>query len=99
MTGPLSTNLYNDQYKTAMKGAVLYMFWIVVHQGATYIYANYCVPTTFYGFFTTPFMSNMPHCVASRWVINNGAKVIDNMWTVVGLLLISSIFIMPKFAA
>jgi hypothetical protein len=39
----------------------------------------------------SPFVAPMPHCVALRWVIYNGGKMIEVMWIVLGKWLIEQL--------
>jgi hypothetical protein len=39
----------------------------------------------------SPFLTATPHCQGLRWVIYNGANIINNMWIVVGTWLCANI--------
>jgi len=37
-----------------------------------------------YGFMISPFLSQLPHCIAFRWIIYHGGKMIEIMWILIG---------------
>jgi len=49
------------------------------------------VPTTFVGLLMSPFLTATPHCQGLRWVIYNGANIINNMWLVIGTWICANI--------
>ncbi len=61
-----------------------YLVWITLHYACSHLYVEYCVPKGIIGFLYSPFMTPMPHCVAMRWVVYNGGKVIEVMWFMAG---------------
>ena len=61
-----------------------YMMWITLHYAAVHLYPMYCAPFTITGFVLSPFMVAAPHCVAMRWLISEGSKVIVTMWVSIG---------------
>lgn len=61
-----------------------YLMWITLHYSAIHLYPIYCAPLTITGFIFSPFMVSAPHCVAMRWLVNEGANVIITMWVAVG---------------
>lgn len=86
----------NPQIKIFIQTANMYILWIIFHYAASHIYASHCTPKTIFGFFMSPFLINMPQCVATRWFITKGAAIIDNMWVVIGLWVIPKILIAPE---
>ena len=64
--------------------AMTYLVWISLHYACSHLYVEYCVPKGVIGFLYSPFMTPMPHCVAMRWVVYNGGKVIEVMWFMAG---------------
>jgi hypothetical protein len=73
-------------YKTIkffIKISGVYILWIILHFCASYLYTKLCVPTTFIGLLMSPFLTTTPHCQGLRWVIYNGANIINNMWLVI----------------
>lgn len=62
----------------------IYLLWILLHFGATQMYVIYCVPNTWFGFLTSPFLTTTPHCQGLRWIIYNGGNQITNMWLSIG---------------
>jgi hypothetical protein len=74
----------------------VYILWILLHYFASHLYIFYCVPNTYIGFFMSPFMTMTPHCQGLRWIIHNGANIIDNMWIILGTWLCTNIFIIGR---
>jgi hypothetical protein len=70
----------------------VYFGWIALHYSASHLYVKLCVPDTLYGFLMSPFMTATPHCQGLRWIVTNGASMINNMWIVLGGWLCSTIF-------
>lgn len=62
----------------------IYLLWIILHFGATQFYVEYCVPKTWFGLLSSPFLTNTPHCQGLRWLIYNGGNQINNMWISIG---------------
>jgi hypothetical protein len=71
----------------------IYILWVFLHYIASHLYINFCVPKTMYGFILSPFMIPTPHCQGLRWIVYNGANIINNMWIVLGSWLCSTIVI------
>jgi len=63
----------------------VYILWIVIHYISVQLYVKYCVPSSIWGFITSPIVVSSPHCKAMRWVLHTGASTIDNMWNTVGV--------------
>jgi hypothetical protein len=63
----------------------VYILWIVIHYISVQLYVKYCVPSSIWGFITSPIMVSSPHCKATRWVLHTGANTIDNMWNTIGV--------------
>jgi len=62
----------------------IYFVWILLHYFASHLYIRFCVPGSLIGLIVSPFLTTTPHCQALRWVIYNGANMINNMWIIVG---------------
>jgi len=75
--------------KFLMKISGVYLFWILLHYGASHLYIQFCVPSNFFGFLISPFMTASPHCQGLRWIIYTGANTINNMWVILGTWLCS----------
>lgn len=74
----------------------VYLLWIFLHFCASYLYTKLCVPTTLLGLLMSPFLTATPHCQGLRWVIYNGANIINNMWIVIGTWLCANIMSLNK---
>ena len=77
--------------KIVIRISGVYLLWIFLHFCASYLYTKLCVPTTLLGLLMSPFLTATPHCQGLRWVIYNGANIINNMWIVVGTWLCANI--------
>jgi len=75
--------------KFMIKISGVYLFWIGLHYGASHLYIHFCVPSNFFGFLISPFMTASPHCQGLRWIIYTGANTINNMWVILGTWLCS----------
>lgn len=75
------------------KVSSVYILWILLHYFASHLYIYYCVPNTYIGFLLSPFMTMAPHCKGLRWIVYNGADVIDNMWIILGTWICTNILI------
>lgn len=62
----------------------IYFVWTMLHFFASHLYIKFCVPFSFIGFVLSPFMTATPHCQGLRWLIVNGANMINNMWVIIG---------------
>jgi len=62
----------------------IYFVWILLHYFASHLYIRFCVPGSLMGLIVSPFLTTTPHCQALRWVIYNGANMINNMWIILG---------------
>jgi hypothetical protein len=62
----------------------IYFLWILLHFGATHLYVEYCVPKSWFGLLTSPFLTSTPQCQGLRWIIYNGGNQINNMWSSIG---------------
>ena len=63
----------------------VYILWIVIHYISVQLYIKHCVPSTMWGFITSPILVSSPHCKAMRWMLHTGATIIDNMWNTIGV--------------
>lgn len=75
-----------------------YLMWITLHYAAVHFYPTYCAPFTVTGFILSPFMVSAPHCVAMRWLITEGSKVIVTMWVSIGAYAIHHMLRRPNNA-
>lgn len=75
-----------------------YLMWITLHYAAVHLYPTYCAPFTITGFVLSPFMVAAPHCVAMRWLITEGSKVIVTMWVSIGAYAIHHMLRRPNNA-
>ena len=62
----------------------IYFVWTMLHFFASHLYIKLCVPFSFIGLVVSPFMTATPHCQGLRWLIINGANMINNMWIIIG---------------
>jgi hypothetical protein len=69
----------------------IYLLWIFLHYFASHLYVKLCVPNTIIGFIMSTIMTATPHCQGLRWLIYNGANVINNMWVICGTYICSNI--------
>ena len=72
----------------------IYLMWITAHYISSHLYIKFCVPDTLIGFLISPFMTATPHCQGLRWIIYNGASMVNNMWIAFGTWVCSTIFIL-----
>ena len=63
----------------------IYILWIFIHYISVQLYVTHCVPSSLWGFMSSPILVSSPHCKAARWIIHNGANTIDNMWNTIGV--------------
>lgn len=75
--------------KFFIKISGVYLLWILLHFAASHMYIKFCVPSSFFGFIISPFMTASPHCQGLRWIIYTGANTINNMWVILGTWLCS----------
>jgi hypothetical protein len=68
-----------------------YVMWIILHYAAIYLYPEFCAPYTILGFILSPFMISAPHCIAMRWIINEGSNIIMAMWIAIGGVIINKV--------
>jgi hypothetical protein len=76
----------------------IYLLWILLHYTAAQLYIKFCVPCDIYGFIISPFLVSTPHCQGLRWIIYNGAIMINNMWFVIGTWICSHLLIVTNQA-
>lgn len=74
----------------------IYLMWIFLHYIASHLYVRWCVPSSIVGFLLSPFMTVTPHCQGLRWIILNGANMINNMWIILGTWLMTNVFIVMR---
>ena len=72
---------------------VSYSIWICLHYVSIHLYARFCAPLTWYGFFTSAFMVSTPQCRALRWTIVNGGSHLEMMWILLGSWFLTQIIL------
>ena len=92
----VSWNFLYKIIKIVIRISGVYLLWILLHFFASYLYTKLCVPTTLLGLLMSPFLTATPHCQGLRWVIYNGANIINNMWIVIGTWLCANIMVLNK---
>lgn len=80
---PMDLTPFYHFFDSYLRISGIYLVYCFFHYTIPHLYTNLCVPTTFYGFISSPFMSQAPHCVAMRWTLYN---VGDNLKTGFALL-------------
>lgn len=68
---------------------IFYILYAVLHYVSSHLYTYFCVPTGFYGFLTSLFTTQMPHCTALRYLILTGSDNINMMWFTIGSFYVS----------
>ena len=86
------TNYVSNIIRWIIGVSGVYIMWILFHYGASHLYIYFCVPNTIYGVIISPFLTATPQCQGLRWIVYNGANIINNMWVILGSWLISNIF-------
>jgi len=61
------------------------------------MYARFCAGNTILSILMSVFVAPMPYCVAMRWVIFKGVKVIEVMWVLIGKWCIESFVVNQLF--
>lgn len=72
----------------------VYLMWILLHYFASQLYVKLCTPNDFVGLLMSPFLTSTPYCQGLRWLIYNGASMINNMWIVLATWFCANIFIL-----
>ena len=72
--------------------AGIFILWIMLHYVASNLYPRFCAELSILGFIKSIFVTQAPHCVALRWVINNGSNVINSMWVSIALWFTTKVF-------
>ena len=90
----VTTSIYNSIF-LIINISGIYVAWILLHYIASHCYITFCVPNTIYGFMMSPILAPAPHCQGLRWVVYNGANVIENMWIVFGTWLCCNVLYRP----
>ena len=72
----------------------VYLMWFLLHYVASQLYIKFCTPSDIVGFIMSPFLISTPHCQGLRWLIYNGANMINNMWIMIGAWLCAHLFIL-----
>lgn len=75
----------------------VYILWITLHFICSYLYVKLCSGNTLLSILMSPFVATMPHCVAMRWVIFKGARVIEIMWFLAGKWVIEQFVVRQLF--
>jgi hypothetical protein len=89
-------NVLWSGFKMFFAVSKFYLCWIIIHFVASQLYIKWCTPYTFYGFIISPFLTLTPHCQGLRWVLYNGAGVINNMWFIFGSWMCANIFVLKQ---
>jgi hypothetical protein len=74
----------------------IYIVWIILHYVASHLYIKFCVPSTPSGFLLSPFMTAAPHCQGLRWIVYNGAGMINHMWIVLGTWVCANLLVVKR---
>lgn len=77
----------------------IYLMWILLHYFASQLYVKLCTPSNFVGLLLSPFLTSTPYCQGLRWMIYNGAGMINNMWIVIATWFCANIFILNNNAS
>lgn len=91
-----SLELLTRTFKFFIRISGIYLLWICLHYFASHLYIRLCVPNNWYGFIISPFLTATPHCRGLRWIVYNGADIINNMWLVIGSWICSNILVLPR---
>lgn len=68
-----------------------YLGWIILHYICIHLYANICVPFTFWGVITSPLNAMNPLCRGLEWINHNSLIVMSNMWLGLGTWITTNI--------
>jgi hypothetical protein len=86
-------------FKTAMffmKASSIYLLWICLHYFSAHLYVKFCVPYNIMGFIMSPLVIMTPHCQGLRWIVYNAAKIINDMWFLIGAWICSVLWLTNK---
>jgi len=83
-------------FKICIRVSGVYLLWIALHYIASHLYIKLCVPNNWYGFIISPFLTATPHCKGLRWIVYNGADMINNMWLIIGSWICSNLFLLNR---
>jgi len=72
--------------------AGIFILWIILHYIAANLYPLFCAELSIIGFIKSIFVTQIPHCVALRWVINNGSNIIHSMWVSIAVWFTTKVF-------
>ena len=76
--------LIKQMVSSVIDVAGFYLLWITIHFVAAQLYPLACSPPSITGFLMSPFLVETPWCKGLRWIIGEGANVIQTMWIVLG---------------
>ena len=76
----------------------IYILWILLHYAASQLYIKYCTPEGIFGLLMSPFLTSSPHCQGLRWLIYNGAIMINHMWLIIGTWFCANLLIVNNKA-
>lgn len=62
--------------------------WFIIHWIVPRIYVPMCVPRGLYGFVQSMFLTDAPHCVALRYLINISCFNINYVWVSIGTAIV-----------
>ena len=98
--------LYDFCYKTGyylykavvifVKIGGIYVVWILLHYFSSIFYTKLCTPNSVWGLIMSPFLITTPYCQGLRWLIYNGANMINHMWLILATWLCANMFILEK---
>ena len=80
ITMEIIANSFTGIVQTVWDTSKIYMFWTVMHFATTNLYAHFCTKMSAWGFFTSPLMSQAPHCKGLNWLRDLSIKTLDNYW-------------------
>lgn len=70
-----------------------YTAWISLSYYSTHLYAHFCAEWSIMGFLTHPFMVSSPHCLALKWVMNEGSSTISNLFAMIATYVATTLVI------
>ena len=87
---------FKDVYNFLKEVTFVYIFWIALHYLSVHLYSYFCTPLSFIGFLSSPFLVTLPQCKILRWVIEEGGKMIEVMWIILGKWIIEKMLLIGK---
>ena len=71
----------------------IYLLWILVHFVSANLYTYLCAHLSWWGFFTSPFLTQTPHCKALLWLLTTSVFNIGEMWKILASTCVGFYFI------